>query len=63
MQIRTMQITHEDLKLRKFVKDRLCSAGISKVVIERAANRIKITIHTCKARNGNRPRWCRGRCP
>ena len=39
---------HEDLKLRKFVKDRLYSAGISKVVIERAANRIKITIHTAR---------------
>ena len=39
---------HEDLKLRKFVKDRLYSAGISKVVIERAANRMKITIHTAR---------------
>ena len=39
---------HEDLKLRKFVKDRLYSAGISKVVIERAANRMKITMHTAR---------------
>lgn len=38
----------EDVKLRKYIKKRLFAAGISKVEIERAANRIKITIFTAK---------------
>ncbi|MBP2651553.1 MAG: rpsC [Firmicutes bacterium] len=39
---------HEDIKIRKFVKARLFAAGISRVEIERAANRVKVTIHTAK---------------
>ena len=39
---------HEDIKLRKYVKKRLFSAGIAKVVIERTTNRIKITVHTAR---------------
>lgn len=39
---------HEDLKIRKFIKDKLAAASLSKVEIERAANRIKITLHTAK---------------
>jgi len=39
---------HEDLKLRKYIKDKLFTSGISKIEIERAANRVKITIHTAK---------------
>lgn len=38
----------EDLKIRKFVKDRLYASGIAKVEIERAANRVKVTIHTAR---------------
>jgi small subunit ribosomal protein S3 len=38
----------EDVKLRKYIKKRLFAAGVSKVEIERAANRIKITIFTAK---------------
>jgi small subunit ribosomal protein S3 len=38
----------EDLKIRAHVKDKLSSAGISKVVIERAANKAKIFIHAAK---------------
>lgn len=38
----------EDVKLRKFIKGKLFAAGISKVQIERAANRVKISIHTAK---------------
>lgn len=38
----------EDLKIRAHVKDKLSSAGISKVVIERAANKTKIFIHAAK---------------
>jgi small subunit ribosomal protein S3 len=39
---------HEDIKVRKFIKKKLFAAGISRVEIERAANRIKVTIHTAK---------------
>jgi small subunit ribosomal protein S3 len=38
----------EDRKLRKFVKDRLSSAGIARVEIERAPARVRIHIHTAK---------------
>lgn len=38
----------EDIKIRTFIKKKLFAAGISRIEIERAANRIKITIHTAK---------------
>jgi small subunit ribosomal protein S3 len=41
-------LLHEDLKLRKFLKERLYHAGISKVEIERAANKAKINIYTAR---------------
>ena len=33
----------EDVKIREMIKKRLYNAGISRIQIERAANRIKIT--------------------
>lgn len=41
-------LLHEDIKLRKFIKQRLYHAGISKVEIERAANKSKINIFTAR---------------
>lgn len=41
-------LLHEDIKLRRFVKKGMYHAGISRVEIERAANRLKVTIHTAK---------------
>lgn len=38
----------EDIKIREFIKEKLFSTGISRVEIERAANRTRITIHTAK---------------
>lgn len=38
----------EDVAIRKFVKNKLQSAGISRVEIERAASRAKINIYTAK---------------
>ena len=38
----------EDQKIRKHVKDKLYTSGISKIEIERAANRIRVTIYTSK---------------
>ena len=37
---------HEDIKLRELVKKRLYSAGISKIEIERSANKVKLSIFT-----------------
>jgi len=37
-----------DLKLRKYLKQRLAQAGVSRIVIERLAKRAKITIHTAR---------------
>lgn len=42
------RLLHEDLKLRKFLKERLYHAGISKVEVERAANKAKINIYTAR---------------
>ena len=39
---------HEDIRLRKYLKDKLRHAGISKIEMERAANKIKIIIHTAR---------------
>lgn len=39
---------HEDLKIRKHIKKRLASAGVSKVVIERPAKKAYISIHTAR---------------
>ena len=41
-------LLHEDLKIRKFVKGRLKDAAVSAIEIERAANRVNVTIHTAK---------------
>lgn len=39
---------HEDVKLRGLIKKRLAGAGIAKVNIERAANKVKINVHTAR---------------
>lgn len=39
---------HEDIKIRDFLKEKLYASGISRIEIERAANRVKVTIHTAK---------------
>lgn len=41
-------LLHEDLWIREFVKKNQFDAGISRVEIERAANRLKITVHAAK---------------
>ncbi|CAM3235141.1 30S ribosomal protein S3 [Sporolactobacillus spathodeae] len=39
---------HEDIKIRKYVENRLKDAAVSSIELERAANRINITIRTAK---------------
>ena len=42
------ELLHEDLALRENLKRKLYHAGISKIEIERAANKLNINIHTSK---------------
>ncbi len=39
---------HQDLELRKFIKKELKQAGVARVVIERAADKVKVNIHTSR---------------
>ena len=41
-------LLHQDIALRKFIKERLSQAGVSKIVIERPAKKARITIHTAR---------------
>jgi small subunit ribosomal protein S3 len=42
------KLLHEDLKLRKYLREKLAQAGVSRVVIERPAKKARITIHTAR---------------
>src|SRR3989338_6896210 len=41
---------HEDLKLKKFLKEKLNHAGVARILIDRVADEIKLTI--CTSRPG-----------
>ncbi|MCD8037287.1 MAG: 30S ribosomal protein S3 [Clostridiales bacterium] len=38
----------EDVNIRKFIKNKLYASGVSKIIIERTNDRVKITIRTAK---------------
>ncbi|OHB31221.1 MAG: 30S ribosomal protein S3 [Desulfuromonadaceae bacterium GWC2_58_13] len=42
------KLLHEDIKLRNYLKKRLYHAGISKIEMERAANKAKINIYAAR---------------
>jgi small subunit ribosomal protein S3 len=42
------EFLHGDLRVRKYVKDKLKQAAVSKIVIERAWNSLRVTIHTAR---------------
>ncbi|MGI6649926.1 MAG: 30S ribosomal protein S3 [Bacillota bacterium] len=42
------ELLHEDIRIRRYLKKRFYAAGISNVEIERAASRVKVSIHTAK---------------
>src|SRR5690606_20926885 len=42
------KLLHEDLQLRKFLRQRLEQAGISKIIIERPAKRARVTLHSAR---------------
>jgi small subunit ribosomal protein S3 len=39
---------HEDIRLKRFIKEKLSHAGVSAVEVERAANKAKINIYTAR---------------
>lgn len=39
---------HQDLAIREMIKKRFAHAGVSRIQIERAAKRVKVTIHTAR---------------
>jgi len=41
-------LLHEDIKLRKFLNSRLQQAGVSRIVVERAAKKARVTIHSAR---------------
>jgi len=38
----------EDIRLREYIKKKLHQAGVSRIVIERPAGKIKVTVHTAR---------------
>jgi small subunit ribosomal protein S3 len=41
-------LLHEDLKIRKYLKQKLYQAGVSKIELERAANKVKVNIYSAR---------------
>ncbi len=41
-------LLHDDIRIRQFIKKRLYHAGISKIEVERAANKAKVNIYTAR---------------
>jgi small subunit ribosomal protein S3 len=39
---------HEDIKVRDYVKKKYNHAGVDRIEIERAANRVKVTVHSAR---------------
>jgi small subunit ribosomal protein S3 len=42
------RLLHEDIKIRKFIKEKLKQAGVSRVIIERPHKKCRITVHTAR---------------
>lgn len=42
------ELLHEDIKIRKYLKGKFYHAGISRIEIERAADKVKIDIYTAR---------------
>ena len=40
------EFLHEDLKIRDYIRKQLNEASVSTIEIERAANRVNVSIHT-----------------
>ncbi len=41
-------LLREDIKMRRYIKERMKHAGVSRIVIERPAGKVKVTVHTAR---------------
>jgi small subunit ribosomal protein S3 len=42
------RLLHEDIRIRRFIKEKLFNAGVSNIIIERTAKRARINIHAAR---------------
>jgi len=42
------KLLHEDLKIKKYIQEKLASASISNVIIERAAKKLRLTLYSSR---------------
>ena len=42
------RLLHEDIKIRKYIKEKLKQAGVSKVIIERPHKKCRVTIQSAR---------------
>ena len=42
------KLLHEDLEIKKYIQEKLASASISKVIIERAAKKLRVTVYSSR---------------
>jgi small subunit ribosomal protein S3 len=42
------RLLHEDLEIKKYIQEKLASASISKVIIERAAKKLRLTVYSSR---------------
>ena len=43
-----VKLIHEDVKIRKYLKEKLYHAGIAKIEIERASDKVTVNVHTAR---------------
>ncbi|MDQ7003207.1 MAG: 30S ribosomal protein S3 [Ghiorsea sp.] len=41
-------LLREDIKMRRYIKARMKHAGVSRIIIERPAGKVKVTVHTAR---------------
>ena len=41
-------LLHQDIAIRKFLRERLKAAGISRIIIERPLKKCRVSVHTAK---------------
>jgi small subunit ribosomal protein S3 len=42
------KLLHEDLEIKKYIEEKLASASISKIIIERAAKKLRLTVYSSR---------------
>ena len=42
------KLLHQDMQIRKLIEEKLAQAGVSKIIIERPAQKARVTIHSAR---------------